>query len=103
MALFGPAYPVDEEARAKYFAYSSLDTPMNDFDRRMMAVSRAFGSREAFAAAMVAFVERTPALWQRIEAERAKLGEVARLRYLNQALVQRLAVGGGPMPTSWRG
>ncbi len=80
---------------SKYFSYSSLDTPMNDFDRRMMEISRAFGSREAFAAAMVAFVERTPALWKRIEAERAKLGEVARLRYLNQALVQRLAVGGG--------
>ena len=91
MALFGPTYPVDEEARSKYFSYSSLDTPMNDFDRRMMAVSRTFGSREAFAAAMVTFVERTPALWKRIEAQRAKLGEVARLRYLNQALVQRLA------------
>lgn len=74
MTLFGPAYPIDEEARSKYFSYSSLDTPMNDFDRRMMAVSRDFGSREAFAAAMVAFVERTPALWKRIEAERAKLG-----------------------------
>jgi len=95
MALFGPAYPVDEEVRSKHFSYSSLDTPMNDFDRRMMAVSRAFGSRESFAGAMVAYVERTPALWKRIEAERAKLGEVARLRYLNQALVQRLAVGGG--------
>jgi hypothetical protein len=95
MALFGPAYPVDEEARAKYFSYSSLDTPMNDFDRRMMEISRAFGSRGAFAAAMVAFVERTPALWQRIETERSKLGEVARLRYLNQALLQRLAVGRG--------
>jgi hypothetical protein len=32
---------------------------------------------------MVAYVERTPALWQRIEAQRARLGEVARLRYLN--------------------
>ena len=68
---------------------------MNDFDRRMMEISRAFGSRGAFAAAIVAFVERTPALWQRIEAERSKLGEVARLRYLNQALAQRLAVGRG--------
>ena len=95
MALFGPAYPVDEEARAKYFSYSSLDTPMNDFDRRMMEISRTSGSREAFAAAMVAFVERTPALWPRVEAERSKLGEIARLRYLNQALAQRLAVGGG--------
>ncbi len=36
---------------------------------------------------MVAYVERTPALWQKIEAKRAQLGEVARLRYLNQALV----------------
>ena len=38
---------------------------------------------------MVAYVERTPALWQRIEAQRARLGEVARLRYLNLALIRR--------------
>ena len=74
MALFGPSYPVDEEARAKHFSYSSLDTPMNDFDRRMMDDRRAFGSREAFAAAMVAFVERTPALWKRIESGARQAG-----------------------------
>ncbi len=87
MELFGPDYPVDNEARAKRFSYSSLDTPLNDFDVKMLEIARSFGSRDTLAKAMVAYVERTPALWQKIEAKRAQLGEVARLRYLNQALV----------------
>lgn len=87
--LFGPDYPVDNEARAKRFSYSSLDTPLNDFDVKMMEIARSFASRDALAKAMVAYVERTPVLWQKIEAKRAQLGEVARLRYLNQALVLR--------------
>ncbi len=89
MELFGPAYPTDNEARAKRFSYSSLDTPLNDLDVKMMEIARAFGTRDALAQAMVAYVERTPALWQKIEAKRAQLGEVARLRHLNQALVLR--------------
>ena len=89
MQLFGRRYPVDSEARAKRFSYSSLDTPLNDFDKQMMEIARSFGSRDALAKAMVAYVERTPALWQKVEAKRAQLGEVARLRYLNQALVLR--------------
>ena len=97
MALFGPTYPVDNDARAKRFSYSSLDTPLNDFDVKMLEIARSFGSRDTLAKAMVAYVERTPTLWQKIEAKRAQLGEVARLRYLNQALVlaeQSLGQGG---------
>ncbi len=94
MSLFGEEYPVDTAARAKRYSYSSLDTPMNDFDRQMLAIAAEFGSSEAFGAAVASFVERTPALWHRIEAERAHLGEVARLRYLNQALIRRTAAWG---------
>ncbi len=89
MALFGPTYPIEEEARGQRFSYSSLDTPLNDFDRRMMDIARSFGDREAFGNAMVAYVGRTPALWARIESERSRLGDVARLRYLNNAIVAR--------------
>lgn len=89
MALFGADYPVDNEARARRFSYSSLDTPLNDFDSKMLEIARSFGSRGALADAVVAYVERTPSLWQKIEAKRAQLGEIARLRYLNQALVIR--------------
>jgi hypothetical protein len=96
MALFGPDYPVDNDARAKRFSYSSLDTPLNDFDVKMLEVARSFGSRDTLAKAMVAYVERTPALWQRIEGQRARLGETARLRYLNQALLDRLQMWGKP-------
>ncbi|MEI9901432.1 MAG: DUF4375 domain-containing protein [Hyphomicrobium sp.] len=89
MALFGAEYPVEEEARAKRFSYSSLDTPMNDFDKRMLEIAGSFGTRGSFGKAMTAYVERVPALWGRIEAERARLGEIARLRYLNQMLLER--------------
>lgn len=96
MALFGPAFPVDNEVRAKNFSYSSLDTPLNDFDRRMMEIAATFGSRETFGLIMVAYVERTPALWAKIEAKRAQLGERARLRYLNRALVRRTNIWDKP-------
>ena len=87
--LFGPDFPVDNDTRAKRFSYSSLDTPLNDFDVKMLEIARSFGSRDTLAKAMVAYVERIPPLWEKIEAKRAQLGEVARLRYLNQALVLR--------------
>ena len=96
MALFGPDYPLDNDKRVERFSYSSLDTPLNDFDERMLAIAHSFGGREAFAKVMVGFVERTPALWQRIEGERARLGATARLRYLNQALLDRLQMWGKP-------
>lgn len=89
MALFGPTYPLEEEARAKRFSYSSLDTPLNDFDRQMLDIAAQFGAREDFDRALVAYVERVPALWQKIEAKRARLGEIARLRYLLTAIAQR--------------
>lgn len=91
MALFGAAYPVDNGVRAQHFSYSSLDTPMNDFDKRLLKIAAQFGSRESFGKALTGYVKRTPALWKRVEAERSHLGEVARLRYLNQALLQRTA------------
>ncbi|CAN1722547.1 DUF4375 domain-containing protein [Hyphomicrobium sp. 1Nfss2.1] len=91
MALFGPKYPLAERARAERYAYSSLDTPMNEFDKRMLQIAAEFGSRDQFGKTIAAYVERTPALFKRIEAERAHLGEVARLRYLNRAILQRAA------------
>ena len=96
LAMFGPDYPVDEDKRVAFFSYSSLDTPMNDFDERMLEIAQSFGDREAFGKVMVAFIERKPALWQRIEGQRARLGETARLRYLNQALLDRLQMWGKP-------
>ena len=96
MALFGPTYPVDNRVREKNFGYASLDQPLNEFDHRMMEISRSFGSRAAFGESIVGFVERTPALWQRIEGQRARLGELDRLRYLNQALTRSINIWDKP-------
>lgn len=64
---------------------------MNEFDKKMLQISAEFGSRDQFGKTIAAYVERTPTLFSRIEAERAHLGEIARLRYLNRALLQRAA------------
>jgi hypothetical protein len=92
MALFGPTYPADNDVREKNFGYASLDQPLNAFDHRMMEISRSFGSRAAFTDTMIAYVNRTPALWQPIEAQRAQLGEMERLRYLNEALMSKIDI-----------
>jgi uncharacterized protein DUF4375 len=92
MALFGPTYPADNKVRERNFGYASLDQPLNAFDHRMMDISRAFGSRTDFTDTMIAYVNRTPALWQPIEARRAQLGEMERLRYLNEALMNRIDI-----------
>ena len=89
MKLFGPEYPVDNELRAQRFSYSSLDTPLNDLDKRMLDLARSFGDREAMGRTMVAYVERTPDLWGGIEGKRKQLGERARLRFLNQSLLMK--------------
>jgi hypothetical protein len=96
MSLFGPTYPVDNEVRAKGFGFSSLDQSLNEFDVQMMEISRSFGSRTEFAEAMVGYVNRTPTLWQRIESQRSRLGEVGRLRFLNQALTRKIDIWDKP-------
>lgn len=92
MALFGPTYPAENKVRERNFGYASLDQPLNAFDHQMMDISRAFGSRTAFTDTMIAYVDRTPALWHPIEAQRAQLGEMERLRYLNEALMNRIDI-----------
>lgn len=96
IALFGADYPVDNDKRVANFSYSSLDTPLNDFDERMLAIAHSFGDQEAFRKVMMAFIEGKPALWQRIEGQRGRLGATARLRYLNQALLDRLKMWDKP-------
>jgi uncharacterized protein DUF4375 len=96
MALFGPTYPADNKVREKNFGYASLDQPLNEFDHRMMEISRSFGSHEMFSKAIVGYVERTAPLWQRIESQRSRLGEVGRLRYLNQALTGKIDIWDKP-------
>lgn len=90
MALFGATYPTDEKEREKFFGYSQPGGNLNAFDQRLLALSRTFGSKEKLAQAIVAFVNRTPALFRRIEALRETLSDSARLRHLTDALAQKI-------------
>lgn len=90
LALFGAPYPEDDEQREKLFGYSTPSKELNDFDRRLLALSDKFGSREDWTGIIVAYVNRTPALWRRIEAVRRTLGDMPRLEYLTNALVSRV-------------
>lgn len=87
IALFGDTYPTDDKARESMFGYSKESAQLNDFDRRLLAISDEFGTREELNAKIIAYVNRTPALWQRIENLREKLGDGARL----EILVSKLA------------
>jgi hypothetical protein len=86
MALFGDPYPVANDVRAKFFGYSMPGGELNSFDRRMLALAREFGTRKHYRDSIVGSIERTPALWRRIEGLREKLGEPERLRFLIDAL-----------------
>ena len=90
MALFGPNYPVDREVRAKPFGYSRPGGNLNAFDHALLPLARAFGSREALARQITGYVNRTPALFARIEALREKLGDNDRLRHLTDALARKI-------------
>jgi hypothetical protein len=96
MALFGDSYPIDNAAREKLFGYSSDTQQLNAFDERLMEIGRSFGSREALTNVMVEYVNGRPTLWQRVEALRAKLGTMDRLRSLNQALMRRIDIWDEP-------
>ena len=82
IALFGDTYPVDDKVRESMFGYSKQNAALNDFDRRLLAISNEFGTREELNAKIITYVNRTPALWQRIENLREKLGDGARLEIL---------------------
>lgn len=86
MALFGSQYPVDEKVREQYFGYAKPGGHLNAFDRKLLALAKTFPSREALATSIETFVARQPALWQRIEARRQRLGAQRRLGILNGLL-----------------
>jgi hypothetical protein len=90
MTLFGEDYPIDNDARNKFFGSSASNGRITPFNRRMLAFSADFGSRDSFSKSIVDYVNRTPALWQRIESLREKLNEADRLRTLTEALMTKV-------------
>jgi hypothetical protein len=90
MGYFGIPYPVDNETRYKLFGYSRSGGHLNAFDHALLAVDRAFGSREQLADTIVDYVNRNPALFGRIEALRERLGDNERLGYLQEALERKI-------------
>lgn len=90
MALFGTAYPVDDDEREKFFGYSTEAQELNQFDHRLLALSETFGTRETWTGIIVDYVNRTPALWKRIEAARMRLSDMDRFEHLTTSLVGRI-------------
>lgn len=96
MAAFGPLYPADRKTRAPFFAWSqpatridattTMPQPLNAFDEKLMALSVAFGSREAYVRAIEKFVAATPNLRDWVNAQRAKLSDETRLAWLTGQL-----------------
>ena len=90
MSLFGTPYPVDNEERYKLFGYSKQGGNLNAFDHALLAIDRAFGTRKQLAETIVAYVDRNPGLFARIEGLRDKLGDNERLRYLQETLDRKI-------------
>jgi Domain of unknown function (DUF4375) len=90
MALFGENYPLESGARKKFFATGTPSPRLNQFDRRMLALSAQFGTRDSFSKSIVGYVERTPILWRRIEALRENLSEPDRLESLTHTLQAKI-------------
>jgi len=90
MALFGSSYPVDDETRSAFFGYAAEPQALNPFDHRLLALAKEFGTRDAWTGIIVDYVNRTPALWTRIEAARMRLSDMDRLEHLTSALVGRI-------------
>jgi uncharacterized protein DUF4375 len=108
MALFGKDYPLDAEARKKFFGWSqpstrvdavtSIPAPLNAFDYRLIALSREFGMKATFKDTLTRWIAGRPALWQRIEARRARLNEPDRMAVLNHLLAVKSGGAWGPYP-----
>jgi hypothetical protein len=92
MALFGDNYPIDNDTREKFFDSSASNGRITPFNRRMLASSADFGSRDRLSNSIIDYVNRTPVLWQRIEGLREKLNEPDRLRALIEALILKVDV-----------
>ena len=71
-------------------AIRSLGGNLNAFDEALLAVDHSFGTREQLADTIVAYVDHNPALFARIEALRAKLGDNERLGYLLETLSSKI-------------
>ncbi len=108
MALFGKDYPLDYAKRSKFFGWSQPSTqidavttmpaPLNAFDGAMFKLSDEFGQKAIFKNAIVGFVNSRPALWQSIEAQRARLNEPDRLSILTDTLWTAVGDLSGPYP-----
>lgn len=106
MALFGNDYPLDYQQRSKFFGWSQPSTridavttmpaPLNAFDDALFDLSDKFGQKATFKNAIAAYVNTRPALWQSIEAQRARLNEPDRLSILTETLWRAVGNLSGP-------
>jgi hypothetical protein len=87
MHLFGTPYPASETTRSQYFGQSSLEGELNAFKDKLLKLSAAFGSKEAYQEEIEHFVQRTPVLDAWAAEKRTKLSESDRLDWL----IRRLA------------
>jgi hypothetical protein len=116
IAAFGPVYPDDRATRTQFFAWSqpatvvdattSIPQPLNAFDRKIMALSVAFGSRDEYGRAVEDFVRRTPRLAAWAAQSRAQLSDDDRLEWLTERLAmdepKKMAVRIAAWPKAYR-
>jgi hypothetical protein len=93
IAAFGPHYPLDNDVRSKLFGYHEAPE-LNAFDRKLLAIVKAFPDEKALGRKIETFIESRPELWREIEARRKTLGKERRLGILSRLLWAEAASSG---------
>jgi Domain of unknown function (DUF4375) len=87
MASFGPNYPLAHDERKPFFAaWSGPERPLTAIDRKLLALSKTFGSRSDCEAAVEGYVRAHPTLMQWAQDMRPKVSERERLDWLMEQL-----------------
>jgi Domain of unknown function (DUF4375) len=87
MASFGPHYPLAHDERKRFFAWwRGSERPLTALDRKLMALSKTFGSRSDYEAAVEGYVRASPTLMHWAQEMRPKVSDRERLDWLMEQL-----------------
>jgi Domain of unknown function (DUF4375) len=97
IALFGPAYPIDDAKRSDFFAQSflrikdgiipDLTKPPTETDIKLKELGKRFTGKAKFRVEIEAYAHRDPVLATALKEARDKLSDEDRLTYLYQQLL----------------
>jgi len=96
IALFGPIYPRAEYLRATFFRTKPSPSPFDsDFDKKLYALGKAFGSKEEYGKALARMVARNRELSAFITKARETVADETRMFWLTEQIGKGLSSANG--------